>query len=185
MSGTMQIPASEAGVIRLFKVNLTQAEIAPFSEEPQGDERSPISTALGTDTLTASGTQIFPVSDLAGVGLAQYLIDGHAIPEDQINPMRPQLDAITGHVLLVFSSAFAGAPTTLTPIAPLHHVATFFEEMPPVTFEALPDESAQHQTPEPEKPRKQVSDAAMSGRIATVALLVAFGVAAMMVWMAG
>ena len=180
MSGTMNIPAAETGVIRLFGINLPEAEITRFT-----DDGSALNDALGTTTLLPSGFQIFPVSDLAGVGLSQYLIDGHAIPTNQIDPMRPQLDAVTGHVLLVFSSAFAGKALTLTHRAPLHHVATFFEETLPVTFEALPDESAQHQTPEPEKPRKQVSDAAMSGRIATVALLVAFGVAAMMVWMAG
>ena len=176
----MQIPALETGVLRLFSVNLPEPEIVDFAA---GDA---LRAALGADTLDPAKVEVFPVKDLSDLGLPGYLTEGQGIPEDQVTPMRAQLQALKGHVLILPSTALGDAAQTLRPKAPLIHIGTFFEDHPPVTFDPLPDESAKPQTPEaPEEgPRKQLSDAAIGGRVAMVALLVAFAVAAMMVWLA-
>jgi hypothetical protein len=190
MSSTLTIPPGEHGVLRLFSINLPESEISAFTDEQNngaaGTDSWPLLIALGARTLDSNFVEVFPLSDLGDYGLPKYLIEGNGIPAAQVDPMRQQLGALHGHVLIVFSSAFGGATDTLSPKAPLVHVATFFEDASAVKFEQLPDESAQPTIPNPAKQaRKTPSDAAIGGRVAVVALLVAFAITALMVWIGG
>lgn len=179
MSGTLHIPAHEIGVVRIFKIDLPDQDARDFGQHEINDR---LWEALGTVSLNAAGIEIFPVGDLDDIGLTGYILDGLGVSADQVEPMRGQLEAITGHVLVLLSSAFSGQPSTLTPQVPLRHIATFHEEKPPVRFEPLPDESAAKQ---PVTARKPPSDAAMSGRVATVALLFLGLFVTLLVWMSG
>lgn len=174
MSTTMQIPAFEAGVVRLFAIDMLSDQMDTFNAK----------AALGAAHLDETFVEVFHVSDLEGLGLAGYLMTGNEVPEDQIDEMRVQLDAIKGHVLLVFSSAFGQDKQTLHPQSPLRHIATFFTEGTPVTFKKLPDDSAQLGTGNDDiKSAKKVpSQAAMSGRIATYALLFMFAFTGLIIW---
>ena len=174
MSTSMQIPAFETGVIRLFTIEMPSDQMDVF------DAR----VALGATNIDETFVEVFHVSDLEGLGLAGYLIIGNEVPEGQIDEMRVQLGTIKGHVLLVFSSAFGQNKQTLHPQSPLHHIATFFTEGTPVTHKKLPDDSAQLGTGNDDiKPAKKVpSQAAMSGRIATYALLFMFAFTGLIVW---
>jgi hypothetical protein len=181
MSDKIQISATETGIVRVFAVDIPADQIAAFTAR---NGTWPLREALGAETLDPSYLDIFDADDLTGVGLPGYLIDGHAIPEDQIAPLRARLMGQQGTVMVVTSRAFGGTPQTLTPRAPLNLIATLSVAHDPVTFDALPDASAR--TPEhEEKPqRKKPSDAAMSGRVATVVLLLLALLVTIMIWIA-
>ncbi|HEY9039468.1 MAG TPA: hypothetical protein VIN05_11085 [Roseovarius sp.] len=183
MSDKIEINAHETGIVRVFAVDIPTDEIDAFIAR---NGRWPLREALGAETLDPEHIQVFDVADLTGVGLPAYLIDGHAIPEDQIAPLRSRLEGQTGTVMVITSSAFNGTAQTLTPRAPLRLIASFSEAHTPITFGALPDASARLQQPDPEtpEPRKTPSDAAISGRVAMVVLLVLAVLVAVMVWIA-
>lgn len=186
MSSSMNVPAHESGVIRLFVLDLPEAQISEFKTTKYlyDETKWPLKDALGATYLDEDFIEVFPVSDLEGLGLAGYLITGNDVPSDQIDQMRNQLEQITGHVVLVFSSAFGDFAQTLRPTSPLRHIATFFTEGMPVTFNKLPDESAQLGTGQDDikATKKKPSEAAMAGRIATYALLFMFAFTALIVW---
>ena len=187
MSSPMNIPAFESGVIRLFAIDLPTDQIAAFNTivNPTNDDPLwPLKSALGATSLDENFIEVFSVSDLEGLGLAGYLSTGNDVTVDQVDQMCQQLDLLKGHLLLVSSSAFGGLAQPLHIQSPLRHIATFFTEGTPVTFEPLPDDSAQLGTGNDEiKPaKKQPSEAAMSGRIATYALLFMFIFTALFIW---
>ncbi|WP_371225693.1 hypothetical protein [Roseovarius sp. 2305UL8-3] len=170
MSERFEINATERGIVRVFTVDLPEEEIEQFDP----------ASALGVTSLDPQYAELFPVSDLKGVGLSGYMTEGLGIAEDELDKAR--LDALKGHVLIVLSAAFAGEAVTLTPKAPLRWIGTYTEERAPVQFEPLPDAAAQGQiTPQG---KKAPSDAAMSGRVATLALLVIFVLTGIMIWIA-
>jgi len=179
VSDTINIPEGEHGVVRLFTVDLPKAEIEAFTGR---NGRWPLAEAMGASHLDADYIEVFDLGDLAEMGLAGYLEEGQGIPKAQIDPMRTELSALSGTVLVATSRAFAQSAQTLTPKTPLRFIATFTEERDPVAFEPLPNASAGPQDAKP--PRKKPSDAAMSGRVATVALLVLAALVTVMVWIA-
>ena len=140
MSGKMDIPASEVGVVRLFAVDLDADALKAFGRR---NGSWPVADALGIEALAADQVELFPASDLTGVGLARYLEDGFGVAPAELEGMRARLDALTDGVLIVRSRAFGGEAVTLRPRAPLRHIATFREERPPLQFEPLPSASAQ------------------------------------------
>lgn len=183
MTETIHIRASEQGVVRVFAVDLPADGIAAFTRR---NGSWPLREALGAQHLDAGRIDVFDVADLDGVGLTGYLQEGAGIPADQIAPLRARLDGLSGTVLVVPTSAFGGTEQTLTPRAPLRLVATLTESRDPVTFRPLPDQSARATEPEPPAApaRKAPSDAAMSGRVAMIALVVLGLLVGLMVWIA-
>jgi hypothetical protein len=184
MSDKIEIKATEAGVVRVFAVDIPADHIAAFTAR---NGTWPLAEALGADTLDPAQVEVFDASDLTGVGLPGYLADGHAIPEEQLEPLRGQLMAQKGVLMILPSRAFQGVAQTLTPRAPVSLIATLREEADTVTFAALPDASARNpvETPQEDAPDKKTpSDAAMSGRVATVVLLVLALLVLVMVWIA-
>ena len=182
MSQTISIPAGEQGVVRLFRVVVERNAIAPWQTADENN-RWLVPNALGVNTLDPKGVEIFDTRDLEGFGLSGYLIEGLGIATADIADMAAQLDAITGFVLVVRSTAFSGAATELRPQDPLRHIGTFFEDRPPVKFDPLPSKAAQKQPPE--NVRKRPSDAAVSGRVATAVLLFLALFVFLLVWMSG
>ena len=116
MSLSMQITATEHGVVRLFAVEMVQ----PLEHEALCD-------ALGVEDLDATHVDIIAIGDLDELGLEGYLALGMGIEPDEIEAMRPQISALKGDVVLIRSAAFAGMATTLTPKLPLRWIATFGE----------------------------------------------------------
>lgn len=183
MSAPIQISNTEAGIVRLFTVDLPPEQIATFTAR---NGRWPLAEALGADTLDPDFIDVFDVDDLKGLGLTTYLADGHGIPDDQLAAMRPRLEGLRGTVMVITSRAFSGQAQTITPRAPLNLIASFTEDRTPARFDPLPDPGRQQtDPPAPEPARRKPSDAAMSGRIATVVLLVLFVLVAVMIWIAG
>lgn len=177
MTDRIHIKPTEHGVVRVFDVDLPPEQIKPFNRR---NGTWPLQDALGAGTLDPAHVDLIAVEDLDELGLAGYLSEGHGISADDLRDMRGRLAALSGHVLIVTSRAFGGEEQTLSPRAPLHLVATFTEDRPPVSFDPLPSQAARGVTGGKPPP----SDAAMSGRVASIALLVLFLLVALVVWVA-
>ena len=186
MSEALQVRKNERGVVRLFTVD-AEAAGPKMSTEPdwaadENDPPWPLRDALGLDYLDADFIELFDVRDLDELGLSGYMIEGLGIAEKDVTSHIAQLEAISGKVLFVFSSALGGFETTIRPKAPLRWVGTFLEERAPVSFEPLASDAAQGDVATSTK--APPSDAAMSGRVAMVALLVIFALTAVVIWVA-
>ena len=145
MSDTLEIRPGEHGIVRLFAVDLPAEEIAGFAEPDLGadDTPWPLKEALGASYLDSDFVDLFPVGDLAGVGLGGYLTEGLGVAEDDVRPDRARLDAVTGHVLVISSAAFGDEAQTLKPKAPLRWIGTYTEERARVSLDPLPSNSAE------------------------------------------
>lgn len=174
------VSPNEAGVVRIYAIDLAPADTLAFCEpkpDQNGDADWPLKAALGVTHLDEDFVEVFDVATLEQIGLSGYLVMGNGIAEADVAPYKDMLDRLQGHVAIVFSAAFGGVEAQLTPQSPLRYIAAFREENAPVTFKPLPDESAKRTDAPPAK--KKPSDAAMSGRVATIALLVM----AFLVWL--
>ena len=136
----LNIPPGEHRLIRVFAVNRPTAELA-FALK-SNDKAQLIADLLGHG-IAQDGAELFPVSDLAGIGLCGYLAAGYAVPTEQLTNARPKLDALEGYVLLVFSAAFKGRAATLSPGSDLTLIDTFGETQPDMAVRPLDSEAAQ------------------------------------------
>lgn len=123
----VHIPKSEHGVIRVFAVSRPMPDMSAALKSQSKEALA--ADLLGRD-VGPSTIELFPVTDLTGVGLPRYLADGYDVPDDQLRADRARLDALDGYVLLVFSSAFGGAETTLNLPADLTLIGTYGEASP-------------------------------------------------------
>lgn len=172
MSTRIEIKTGERGTVRVFSTGLTKDQIEEFD----------VAAALGAENISHDQVELFDVADLTGLGLTSYLEEGHGIPPEQLKDMAPQLDGLSGVVLILPSRALNGAKQTLTPGAPLRLIGTFFEDVQPVSFEKLPSDAAQGQVQTDGK--SPPSNAAISGRVAMVVLLLLALLVIVMVWVA-
>ena len=132
MSLSMNITATEHGVVRLFAI-----------ETAQVFDHTHLAAALGIETLDAKHADIITIDDLDELGLEGYLALGMGIAAGEIEAMRPQIKALKGDVALIRSAAFEGKATTLTPKAPLRWIATFGEVPLDTTSTPIKSASAQ------------------------------------------
>ena len=180
MSADIHVPAHERGVIRVFALSMTDEEAQVLADQPEA-----LNAVLGAD-VDATFVEVFPLSDLEGVGLVGYLAEGNAVPMDQLTPDRAKLDKLGGWVLIVFSQAFGDREATLHPAASLTLIGTYGETRTDWrATETVEAESAKPYSAPPETVRKKPSDAAMSGRIAMIALLVLGLLTWAMIWIGG
>lgn len=139
MTSTIEIKPTERGVVRVFAVDLDGDDLKAFTRR---NGSWGVQEALGADTLNPDHVEVFPVSDLTGLGLSGYLEDGQGVSADDLRDMRVRLDALKGTVMVLPSSAFSGTAQTLTLRAPLRLIATFNEERPDMSFAPLSSEAA-------------------------------------------
>ncbi|MEO3414451.1 hypothetical protein AAFO92_07340 [Roseovarius sp. CAU 1744] len=187
MSERFEVAENERGIIRLFSVDLPPEQISAFAEKPLGEENDdtpwPLKEALGAQYLDLDFIELFPITNLTGLGLPGYMVEGLGIAEEDIAEDHARLSSLKGHILIVVSSAFGGFAQTLSPRAPLRWIGTYTEETAPVQFQPLPSETARGNVNTDTKPRP--SNAAMSGRVAMAALLVLALLVVVLVWIAG
>ena len=148
MTGRLIIPAEEHGTVRLFAVNLPEAEVAAMlrdaptlgtalttGELPQVPAAADL---LGHPDLDTRHTELFAIRDLTGLGLTGYLTEGLGLQESEIAPDRARLAALEGYVLIVLSRAFGGQAATLDLPPALTLIGTYRDKTAPVLFEPLP-----------------------------------------------
>ena len=137
----MEITAHETGRLRVFAIDLPRDRIAGFvAEGTSGDW--PLRDALGADHLRDSYVETVAIDDLGGMPLSTYLAEGYGLSGDDFRGARPQLDALTGHVLLLPSSAFGQSAQQLDVARPLRWIGTFSEETRPADLTPLRSDAA-------------------------------------------
>lgn len=171
MTDPLDIPAGERGVVRVFALQIEAGGIQALKAP------GAMGTALGVPGIDADYVEAFPLTDLAGVGLATYLSDGCGVPEAVIAPQAEQLDALQGSVMVVLSKAFGGKAARLHPSAQLDLVGVFAETPvdwsgngPIDTASALPGGSGPAPALPPARPPRAATYVVL-GLIALAALL--------------
>lgn len=179
MKRPIKVPANEALQIRVFALSMSDARAKTLL--------ATLPNALGVENIDPAGVEIFARDSLGDLSLSNFLIEGNDVIAETVEPDRAKLDALEGHIMLVYSSAFNSRAHELTPQPELTLIGTYPQHGIDTTSTVdLETPSALPQDVEPEpSAKKRPSDAAMSGRIATIALLVAFFVVAMMLWIGG
>jgi hypothetical protein len=183
MTDQLAIPAASVRTVWVFTAALPEADLAAFrgADDAAGPDRTtPLEQAVGAGRLAPSHVELFMAETLAGYGLADYLVEAIGMDPASVDPDRARLDALTGPVLLVLSGALADGIDRLAPRAPLTLVGRYTETADFTLRPPLRSDAARG--PIGDAPVKRPSDAAMSGRVATVALLVLFAVVGLMIW---
>lgn len=145
-----------------------------------------LSAALGATVLDPAQVDIVDVAELGELGLSGYLAAGMGVAG--VDALA--LAAVQGPVALIRSAAFKGEAQVLQlpaggVLAGVYDEATGTPAVGDlVTEAAAPQAPAPTSEAEPEPAPRRASDAAMSGRVATIALLVLFALVAVMVWIA-
>lgn len=167
----------ERGIIRVFALSMDETAARALRNDPGAQARM-----LGLERLTEGGCEVFPVADLEELGLTGYLRDGNAVSPEQLEPDRAKLAAVDGWVLILYSRALPEEGATLTPAPELTLIGAYAEPGVDWTPGAPLASKAATDPGPPAKPHP--SDAAMSGRIASLALLVIFALTALLIWVA-
>lgn len=174
------VKANEQGLVRVFALSVPPEELALLTEENRVDW---LAQTLGLARLNPSAT-LFRIEDLEDLGLIGYLIQGQGVPPTNLADDRTKLAALDGWVAVLPSSAFptAGAALTLSPEATLigtyaEHGVDWSADTPITTSSA-----ASYSAP-PAKP--PMSEARISGMVATAVLLFLALFVVVFVWMAG
>lgn len=140
MNTPIDIRKNERGAIRVFAINLAPAKVTETLKTlPKPDFARQL---LGSPHLNTASAEIFPVSDLIGMGLSSYLSEGYTVEEAEIGADKSKLDALEGYVLLLFSDSFEGSEMTLTPGAELTLIGTYAEYTPAGTAQPIATDSA-------------------------------------------
>lgn len=187
MSDLHRIPAGSVRAIWLFVLDLPEAEIKAFAEESHGGDGTaalPLRERLGVPHLDHDFIEVFKAETLKDFGLARYLIEANGMDEATVSPDAETLDQLTGTLVLLSSAALPDGLDRIDPHPPLRLVGRYSERAdmrlrPPLRSAGAGPQSAE--TP----PAKKTSDAAMSGRIATLALLVLAVLVGLMIWVGG
>lgn len=140
MADPHQVEASEFGVVRVFTTEL----------EPEGDAAitaQNVQKILGNDVeLDASKVEVFPSKVIAGLGLSAYLREGYGIPERDLAGKAAALDALSGLIILVPTSAFGGRAVSLEPNPAVRFIGAFREPRPAPPVQMPDSPSAEGQT---------------------------------------
>ena len=147
MTDPFDIPSSERGGVRVFTTDL----------EPEGNAAitpGNVHRLLGQNLeLDASRIEVFPSKALDGMGLSTYLHEGYGVPMHDLKGTSAALDALTGLVILVASSAFQGKAAVLEPKTGVRFVGIFFEPRPDPPVKMTPPDAAEGQlSPKGEAP---------------------------------
>ncbi|TNF19196.1 MAG: hypothetical protein EP318_15695 [Rhodobacteraceae bacterium] len=138
MSDLLEIQPGEHGLVRVFTLDLALDEAEALLE----NDAAALKSMTGATAIDPDHIDLFDMNDLGGLPLADYLAEGHGIPEDELAPHRAQLDRVKGRVIVLRSAAFEGLGQTLRVTRPLRWIATFGEPRDQVPLEKLRSETA-------------------------------------------
>jgi hypothetical protein len=132
----MQVGAGERGLVRVFAIDAAPEKAAAWLDTESADW--PLPRALGVAALDPGAVQVVRVRELGEIGLSGLLEAGHGVDEAQLEGRRETLDAETGLVAVIRSTAFAG-PAELRPAPPLRLLGVFAEPSAPVSVGEVGD----------------------------------------------
>ena len=174
MTDALTIPPGSDRCVWVFAIDLPEAAAASFA-------KGPLETALGTDTLDRDHVELVDADTFTEYGFSRYLAEGQGMADASLAPDIAKLDALRGPVLLVFRPALGQG--RLAPQPPLRLIGRY-DEIPSPARLGMGGYDAASDTI-PVAPKKRPSDAAMSGRVATVVLILLAIFVALFVWGAG
>lgn len=174
----------EFRAIWVYSLDVSQDEwgaLLDDTDDPAtGEIRRPLANALGLTSLDSDFIDFLVNDELKALPLSQLLIEAHGMDAESVAPDAAKLDALRGQVVLVHSSALAATAPSVEPRPPLKFVGRYREALKMDAKKMAPAKSViPPPNADPAPPaKKKPSDAAMSGRVATIALLVM----ALLVW---
>lgn len=179
MSDLIDISAFEHGRVRVFALEYALAmEVAHTG----GLDR--LCRALGVDNLQDADVQIVEHEAIADMGLVAFLREAYGVEPDEIAPFADKLRALKGTVAVLRSGAFGAKPVTLKTGGEARLIATLTEPNPAIPpMQSLTSKAAEG-TVAPPGGRPKPSDAAISGRIATIVLLLLGLFVWLLIWIA-
>ncbi len=177
MTSALTLRAGERGMLRLFALDLPRAQ----AEALRGNAAA-LARLFGVAALDADGVEVLDLADLDELGLALYLTEGEGLDPSEIAPQQAEIDALTGHALILHSSAARGQALQLVPDPALRLIGAYVILNPPVLFEPLPRGGAEGTLAPPARAPK--SDARIGGMVATVVLLFLALFTVAFIWMA-
>lgn len=171
---SLAIPGNDHGRIYVYAVT---GLAAPGLRDKDSDAlREVFGHDLNTDFVDVVHTET-----LSGLPLSSYIKQGYEMPDDGMDA--ELLDSQKGTVILLMSSAFGGEAVELNPTSAVNYVTTIAEPSSFTTTEPLRSKGAEGVVPGAGG-KKAPSDAALSGRVAMIALIVLFAVVGVMLWIA-
>jgi hypothetical protein len=171
MTDPLAIPLGPERSVWVFTIDLPEKEAGAFAA-------GPLAPSLGVDHVDLAETEYLDADTFTEYGFSRYLVEGQGVAEDSILADCAKLDALRGPVLLVFRPALGQG--RLSPRAPLRLVGRY-DEVPSPSRIGLPDyDPVADSIAVPV--RKRPSDAAMSGRVAMVVLLLLALFVTLFVW---
>ncbi len=133
----LSVPALEAGVIRVFALDGGDPALAAILP-PHPLDAGHLAPLLGVAALREGDAERIALRDLGDYTLSEFLRIGHDIRSEELAPVAAELDALTGHVILLHSAAFAGQAASLTLHPGLRLVASLNRRAAPATPLSLP-----------------------------------------------
>jgi len=183
MSAALDIITAPHRSVWIFAIDLADSEIDAFSHETDNGNEGrnwPLGDALGvTPYPDQDFVEVLDLEALRAYGFSNYLTEGNGV---DIGDDASMLDALTGHILLVFSQGVENAQTAFVPQAPLSFVARYSQVMEHSLHGPLTSDAAKGQLPQGKAPK---SDARIGGMVATFVLIFLFIFVGVFVWMAG
>ncbi|KEJ88759.1 hypothetical protein [Sulfitobacter donghicola] len=129
----INIRQTEHGVIRVFAISRPMADMARALKQAS---KSGVASALLKHPVADNDVELFALSDLAGVGLPDYLINGHGMEAKSVQSDRIRLEALDGYVLFLFSSVSDQKDISFTPSPDLTLIGTY--GVPPLDMAVAP-----------------------------------------------
>ncbi|MDJ0822229.1 MAG: aspartate carbamoyltransferase catalytic subunit [Paracoccaceae bacterium] len=122
----MQINGSDTGTLRLFHLDLPPEAVERFTAQA-GTGEWPLKYVLGATRLRPAFVEVVDIRDLGSMTLSQYLVEAHGVQGADFKAMRPQIDGLRGHVVVLPAQAFDNTSQELTIATPLRWIGTFGE----------------------------------------------------------
>lgn len=176
------IPMGHHDMAWLFGLDLDRAGadgLLATASDPNGA----LAQALGLPLASADHIDVIDIGAISVFGLPRYLTEAVGLSDAQVTAQSDMLSRLTGLVLLVRSRALGDGPGRFTPNAPLRLLARFGTDTTIHPLTPLRSSGATGVIEPGGKAPK--SDARIGGMVATVALLVAGLLVALMVWISG
>jgi hypothetical protein len=123
----MQINGSDTGTVRLFHLDLPREAVERFVTQA-GTGEWPLKYGLGAKALRPAFVDVVDIRDLGEMTLSQYMTEAHGASGEDFRQMRPRIDAMTGHAVILPAQAFDNTSQQLNVATPLRWIGTFAEQ---------------------------------------------------------
>ena len=170
----LQVSEHEFGRVRVLTAAFDPAEASAITA-------SNVHKLLGDVDLDAEKIEVIPSQALEGLGLTAYLAEGYGIAPEDLRDRAAQLDAVSGLLVFLPSSAFRRKAQTLDP-NPALSLLGVFDEIAAEAPDQMPPPDAAKGMVAPLESQPSVPQAAKSASwiFAIGAILVAGGLAVLL-----